>query len=111
MSDKNGDGYNYIVFAETRGKAAVVAKNHTEGAFDDYEFTELRVLREPLLDQFYTGKNTLDWLDDADRTLMVQYAGFSCGYDYDPEPDECESCGGKPWCKRYKRMLNHEDIY
>lgn len=108
VSDKNGDGYNYIVYAETRGKAAQIALSHTEGAFDDYTFTELRVLREPKLDDYYSGKWVLDWYDDKDREVMVREANFYCAYDYDPE-DECDNCSGKEWCDRYERRQRGGD--
>ena len=108
VSDKNGDGYNYIIYAETRGKAASIAKDCCDGAFDNYTFTELRVLREPTLDEHYYGKTVLDWFDDKDRMLMVKYAGFECGYEYDPGPEECASCSGKLYCQRYARKHKEE---
>lgn len=109
VSDKNGDGYNYIIYAETRGKAAQIALHYTDGAFDDYIFTELRVLREPSLDNHYYGKAVLDWMEDKDRTLMVKYAGFKCGDEYDPSDEECASCGGKDYCRRYAIRKMQED--
>lgn len=61
VSDANGDtGFAYIVFAETRGKAIRYALGHCDGAFDWYEWTDMRALREPALDQFYRGKPMMD---------------------------------------------------
>ena len=107
VSDKNGDGYNYIIYAETRGKAAAIALHGTEGAFDNYLFTDLRVLREPTLDAHYYGKTVLDWMDMGDRELMVRYANFCCDYEYDPSDEECAECGGKHWCRRY--AIKHKE--
>ena len=110
VSDKNGDtGYSYIIFAETRGKAIRYAMDHSEGTFDWYTWTEMRAIREPILDQYYHGKQQLDWSDDADRIIMVRDAGFYCSYEYDPDPGECEECPAHEWCSRYKSMTEDKE--
>ena len=107
VQDKNGDGYAYTIYAETRGKAIQTAMHHTDGAFDYYEFTEIRAIREPKLDKYYKGKEVLEWDDLEDRTLMVREAGFYCGYEMDATMDECEQCPAHEWCRRYERMVNN----
>lgn len=107
VSDKNCDGYSYIIYAESRGKAISTALQHTDGAFDDYTYTELWAKRCPSMDGYYYGRNVLDWSDPEDRGAMVINAGFYCAYEYDPGPGECEECSGKHHCERYER--EHED--
>lgn len=105
VTDKNGDGYSYIIYAETRGKAITTAMNHTEGAFDDYEFTEIWATRAPKLDKFYSGHSVLEWDNEEDHLLMVREAGFYCSDDMDMTLDECEECKAHEWCCRYKEMM------
>ena len=106
VSDANGNvGIDYVIFAETRGKAIRYALDHCDGAFDWYEWTEMRALRKPVLDQFYRGKPMMDWCDMEDRVAMVRYAGFQCSNEVLVTPDECLACPAHEWCDRYDSML------
>ena len=70
-----------IVFAETPGKARVLAM-HTE-ACEDMNFCDIEVHREKAVDEYYTpGKREMDWRDPADRLVMVRDLGFAC-YPYE----------------------------
>ena len=104
VTDYNCDGNNYIIYAETRGKAIATAMDHTDGAFDDYTFTEIWAKRAPTLDKYYHGKNVLDWSDPDDRTIMVREAGFYCSYEMADDECDCKECPAKEWCSRYERM-------
>lgn len=103
VTDNNCDGCSFIIYAESRGKAISMALHHTEGAFDDYTFTDIWAKRCPSMDSYYYGKKVLDWEDPNDRGAMVINAGFYCSYEYDPLPNECEECTGKHKCQRYER--------
>ena len=107
VTDKNCDGYTYIVYAETRGKAIRYALDHCDGAFDDYEWTEIWATRRPSLDKYYHGRRELDWMDMGDRTIMVREAGFYCDYDTDVT-GECADCPAHKYCQRYERMTEDE---
>lgn len=108
VTDRNCDGYYCIVYAETRGKAIKTALDHTDGAFDDYTFTEIWATRAPSLDKFYRGKTVLEWDDPDDRIIMVREAGFYCGYEMLDTECDCEVCPAKQWCQRYERMKEAE---
>lgn len=102
-SDKNGDaGVSIVVFAKTAGQARAYAANNDN--FDNYSFTEMRVIRCKALDEFYKGKPEMDWLDDDDRVAMVRYANFECSCEvWHPECEHGE-CPAQRWCGRYERM-------
>lgn len=102
-SDRNGDsGCSIIVFAETSGQAKAYAANSE--AFDNYDFTEIRVNRVKALDRFYKGEREMDWLDDDDRVAMVRYANYECSSElWHPECEQGE-CPAQQWCERYERM-------
>ena len=102
-SDRNGDsGYSIVVFAETAGKAKAYAASNE--AFDEYDFTEIRVNRIKELDGFYKGKREMDWMDDDDRVAMVRYANYECSCEvWHPECEHGE-CPAQQWCGRYERM-------
>lgn len=91
-----------IVFAETPGKARVLAM-HTE-ACEGMNFCDIEVHREKAVDEYYTpGKREMDWRDPADRLVMVRDLGFAC-YPYEsPYPDECLQCPAKEYCDSYNR--------
>lgn len=106
VSDGNGDtGIDYVIFAETRGKAIRYALDHCDGAFDWYTWTEMRALRKPALDRFYKGRPAMDWCDLDDRVAMVRYAGFVCSDEVIVSSAECEACPAHEWCDRYERSL------
>ena len=106
VSDANGDvGIDYVIFAETRGKAIRYAMDHCDGAFDWYSWTEMRAIRKAALDRFYKGKPAMDWCDMEDRVAMVRYANFSCSDEVMTTFDECQRCDAHFWCDRFERML------
>ena len=107
VSDANCDAVvDYVVFAETRGKAIRHALDYCDGAFDDYTWTEMRALRRPQLDKYYRGKSEMDWNDMADRVAMVRDANFRCSEEVDVTPEKCEQCDADPWCGRYESMTD-----
>lgn len=95
-----------VVFAETRGKAKVIAQ-HTD-ACEDLDFTDIRAVRIPIFDKFYKGKSEMDWNDCEDRMILVRYGNYECSYEIDDVYLECDSCSAKEWCDRYERM--HTEI-
>ena len=105
VSDRNGDvGFDYVVFAETRGKAIRYALAHCDGAFDWYEFTEMRALRKPQLDKCYRGEPEMDWNNDEDRIAMVRDADFRCSDDWWGSLADCEKCPAHEWCGKYESL-------
>ena len=51
-----------VVFAETRGKAKVIAM-HTKTC-EDTDFIYIEVRREPQMDKYYTeGQKEMDWFN------------------------------------------------
>ena len=104
-------GVTYIIFAETRGKAIRYALDHCDGAFDWYEWTEMRALREPKLDKYYRGKPEMEWDCAEDRIAMVKDAGFYCTYEFSDDDLGCETCPAREWCSRHENMMEgkHND--
>ena len=89
-----------VVFAETRGKAKVLAM-HTD-ACEDAAFCDIEVLRMKELDKYYKdGKRELDWENPADRIALVKDGGFVCDPDYYDWAD-CAACTAKEYCDYYK---------
>ena len=91
--------YATVVFAETRGKAKALAL-HTD-AFEDSEYTDVRVSRLPALDRYYRGLPEMDWFNADDRIAMVREAGFVCSWDFGAYELDCGSCPAAEWCDRY----------
>lgn len=108
VSDANGDtGVEYVIFAETRGKAIAYALNNCDGTFDYYGWLEMRALRKPQLDRCYRGRSEMDWNDMDDREAMVRYAGFRCSYEVTVSQEDCEvDCPAHEWCGRYESMVD-----
>ncbi len=96
VSDKtSGEGGNTVVFAETRGKAKVLAQRTS--ICEDAQFTDIECYREPSLDKHYKkGKTEMDWNDKADRIALCKI-GWSC-----IEKCESENCPATKWCYRYQ---------
>ena len=91
-----------VVFAETRGKARVLAQS-TE-CCEDAAFVNIEVRRMKEADKYYTeGKKELDWLNGADRIALVKDCGFVCDMEY-YMPGDCKICSAAEWCDRYKDM-------
>lgn len=106
VSDYGGySEHSAVIFAETRGKAIRYALDYCDGTFDSFQWTEMRAVRVPALDEFYRGKPEMDWFDMDDRVTMVRYAGFSCSEETENTIDECKQCPAHFWCDRFDRML------
>lgn len=102
VSDKTGyEDTSAVVFAKSRN-AARSAAMYTD-ACEDLDYTEIRAIRAPDLDQFYKeGKKEMDWFDMEDRAAMVRYAHFECSSETDTSLLECKNCPGHKWCGRYE---------
>lgn len=101
--EKSYEGGSAIVFAETRGKAHQLALR--TDACEDAEWNDVRVLRAPAFDKYYTeGKWEMDWYTKADRIAMVQN-GWSC---LEPEWDDCKFCEASEWCGPYQDYIREE---
>ena len=104
VSDRNGDGCSFVVFAETAGKAKAYAAGTDE--LCDYGFTGIRATRRPMLDKYYKGEPVMDWFDPKDRVAMVRYADFECSSEMSFVDCNCEECPAKKWCGRYEREMD-----
>ena len=93
--------YSIIVFADTPGRAVSRALRTDEFHIGDWDFTQLKAIREPTLDTSYHGKSVMDWDDMEDRVAMVKEAGFYCDPDY-TILDDCKDCLAKDWCSTYE---------
>ncbi len=82
-----------VVFAETRGKAKIVAQGTS--ACEDAEFTRIRCCRMPDADHLYHGEPEMDWYADDDRIFLVKEHGWYC---LDGYTDVCETCPAREWC-------------
>lgn len=99
VTDNNGECGTSIVFAETRGKARSYALQWID-TFEDCEWTDLRVRRFPEYDQYYNGKENVDfWLDDEHRVRLVRDFGWSC---FEVFEYLCKDCPAKQWCEQYR---------
>lgn len=97
-----------VVFAETRGKAKVIAM-HTESC-EDTDFIDIEVRRKPQMDKYYTeGKKEMDWFNSKDRIALVKDCGFYCDEEYWEEED-CEVCSAKEYCDIYRERLREKAI-
>lgn len=89
------DGYSIVVFAESRGKAASIAKS--DECFCDYDFTEIRPYRVPQLDKYFRGISKMDWDNPQDRIDLCK-DGWRC---FEPEEWECQDCPAQRYCNYY----------
>lgn len=97
-----------VVFAETRGKAKVLA-SQTE-AFDGVDFLDIEVRRMKEADKYYQdGKTELDWFNDSDRIALVKECGFTCDWDV-IEMKECVDCAAKEYCDQYKDLMQETRV-
>lgn len=96
VTDKNECAFSTIVFAETAGKARAIAQ-HTD-ACEDVDFTDIRAIRVPALDDAYQGRQEMDWMDDNDRVRMVKDAGYRCSYEVSISETKCRECPAFEWC-------------
>lgn len=91
-----------VVFAETRGKAKVLALS-TE-ACEDSDFMSIEVRRLKGVDKYYKpGKRELDWFNTEDRIAMVKDFGFTCIPDAHCA-ETCNVCPAKEFCDDYIEM-------
>ena len=95
-----------VVFAETRGKAKVVAMK-SDSLGDDAEFLDVEVQRIKELDQYYRGRDEMDWFFADDRVAMVKFGGFSC--DPDVMWEDCEKCPAKNDCSLYQKNIDEKE--
>lgn len=98
VTDKNECAFSTIVFAETAGKARMLAQR--TDACEDVEFTDIWARRVPELDDAYRGRDEMDWMNDADRVRMVKDAGYHCSYEVDISETKCKECPAFEWCDR-----------
>ena len=104
VTDKWECTFSTIVFAKSHGQARAKAL-HTD-ACEGSEFCDISARRVPALDQFYRGRDEMDWCNDEDRITMVKYAGYSCSEEiYDPE---CAYCPAAEFCGRAEEEENGE---
>lgn len=97
-----------VVFAETRGKAKVLA-SQTE-ACDGVNFLDIEVRRMKEADKYYQdGKTELDWFNDSDRIALVKECGFTCDWDA-IEMEECVDCAAKGYCDQYKDLMQEARV-
>lgn len=97
------DGYSIVVFAESRGKAASIAKS--DEYFCDYDFTEIKPRREHNLDKYCRGVCKMDWYDPQDRIALCK-EGWSC---LEPEERECQNCPAQRYCEHYLEKEEHDE--
>lgn len=97
-----------VVFAETRGKAKVLA-SQTEDC-DGVNFLDIEVRRMKEADKYYQdGKTELDWFNDSDRIALVKECGFTCDWDI-IEMKECVDCAAKEYCDQYKDLMQETRV-
>ena len=95
--------YSIIVFAETRGKAISSAIGTDEYPKYEWDYTQLKAVREPALDKYYRGRIFMDWDNMEDRVAMVKEAGYQCEDEY-ADIDDCKNCEAKEYCEEYERL-------
>jgi len=100
---QNDEGYAYVVFAETRGKARTYIQNMDYAPL--YTFIEIDVRRFPEADKFYDGEIfEMDWNNPVHRLFLIQH-GWHC-IDYH-SIDDCRECVGCDICE-YSRAEEEE---
>ena len=107
------EGYSpcsIIVFAETRGKAISYAIGTDEYPKYEWDYTQLKAVREPALDKHYRGNTFMDWDNMEDRVAMVRDAGFCCDDDY-ADIDDCKNCDAKEYCEEYERLQENQTAW
>lgn len=90
--------YSVVVFAENANKAKSIAMN--ADGFEYERYIDMRAERLPNCDEFYKGKQTMDWYNDEDRRALVSL-GWHCKY-----VDEwmCIICCANDICEEYARL-------
>jgi hypothetical protein len=94
VTDKDSyEGGSAVVFAETRGKAKILARSTS--ACEDAEFTRITCRRMPDADKFYKGQDELSWYDEDARIFLVRDHGWEC---IDGRDSYCDDCPAKQYC-------------
>lgn len=91
--EDNYEGGSAVVFAETRGKAKILARSTS--ACEDAEFTRITCRRMPDADKFYKGQDELSWYDEDARIFLVRDHGWEC---IDGRDSYCDDCPAKQYC-------------
>ena len=91
------EGGSAVVFAETRGKAKILARSTS--ACEDAEFTRIRCRRMPEADKFYKGQQELDWYDEEARIFLVRDMGWYC---LNGKDSYCDDCSAKEYCPEWE---------
>ena len=99
------DGYSVVVFAETRGKARVIAMG--EDACEDMKFIDIKPYRLPIADHLYKNRCVMDWDNDEDRMFLVKECEWSC---VDGFEDDCEYCKCREYCVKYQDELRYREM-
>ena len=94
-----------VVFADTRGKAHVLALR--TDCCEDAEWTDVRVTRLPEMDKMWKpGKWEMNWYDAEDRTALVKECGWYCSETNGRE--DCLICPAAEWCDDYQEWKQEE---
>lgn len=98
------NGYIYVVFATSRGKAKSVLV--TEDVIYPWEFMSAKVVREPRLDHLKLADGEIaDFMDPKQRRELVETLDAYCDDDsFDPRV-ECVRCNCNDICERYLDYL------
>lgn len=94
------EDYATVVFAETRGKAKVIAQR-TE-VCEDLTFIEIIIHRYKEADSQYRGHLEMDWYDHDDKMFLLSH-GWYC--DGDMTYDYCKNCEDRDACKKWKDIM------
>lgn len=98
--------YATVVFAETTGKAKMLALS--TDCCEYARFIDIEVHRMPQVDKYYKeGKQHLDWENPQDRIVLVKECGFWCGEEAF-EFYDCELCSAKQYCDRYSENVGED---
>lgn len=89
-----------VVFAETRGKAKVIAQR--TDTCEDVDFTKIIIHRFKEADSQYRGYSEMDWYDHDDKMFLLSH-GWYCSDDI--EYDDCKNCEDKEQCSRWKDIV------
>ena len=94
VSDTDNEYGTEIVFAETRGKAKSLCMD--DDVFEDCLWTDLRVKRFKEYDDYFDGKNKIDfWMEAEHRIRLVRDFGWTC---MEPISEECANCPARAYC-------------
>lgn len=106
VTDDQEYAFSTVVFAETRGKARMIAQG--TDACEDVDFIHIHARRVPQLDKCYRGLPEMDWFNPEDRLAMVRDADYSCSYEMLDRDLDCKNCSATQYCERYERIHSDE---